>query len=323
MTEPTDDETNPARITERGRAELARGGESAARFAARSRSESTERTYKGRLEHFAAWCASVGFESKPPVSPELVATYISRCADAGQSPGTIRVALSAISKAHQLMGEPTPTQSPIVKDVWSGIRRTLGMAPKYQADALSPKELRLMVRAVPAGPLQLRDRALLLAGFAGCFRGSEVRTLDVENVKTDPDGLTLYLRKSKGDQEGHGESVAVPFGSDRVTCPVRAINAWLDASALKTGPLFPSVRGRRLARRDVNRIVKRCAKRAGLTGRISGHSLRAGLITTAAKAGRSLPSIQRQSRHKDIGTLMGYVRQADAFEDNAAAGIGL
>jgi len=320
-TQEGDDETGA--IAERGRQQLARAGEAAARCAAASRSENTQKAYKGRLEHFAAGCASVGFESKPPVPPELVATYISHCADSGQSPGTIRVALSAISKAHQLMGEPTPTQTAVVRDVWSGIRRTLGMAPKYQADALSPKELRAMVRAVPDGPLQLRDRALLLAGFAGCFRGSEVRTLDVENVKPDPDGLVLYLRKSKGDQEGHGESVGVPFGSDPVTCPVRAINAWLDASGLKTGPLFPSVRGRRLARRDVNRIVKRCAKRAGLVGRISGHSLRAGLITTAAKAGRSLPSIQRQSRHKDIGTLMGYVRQADVLKDNAAAGIGL
>jgi site-specific recombinase XerD len=310
-------------IAERGRAELARAGESAARFAAASRSKNTELTYKGRLEHFSAWCVGVGFESKPPAAPELVASYISHCADAGQSPGTIRIALAAISKAHQLMGEPTPTGSPIVRDVWSGIRRTLGMAPKYQADALSPKELRLMVRAVPGGPLQLRDRALLLAGFAGCFRGSEIRTLDVENVKADPDGLVLYLRRSKGDQEGQGESVGIAFGSDPTTCPVRAINAWLDASALKTGPLFPSARGRRLARRDVNRIVKRCAKRAGLMGRISGHSLRSGLITTAVKAGRSLPSIQRQSRHKDIATLMGYIRHADVLKDNASAGIGL
>ncbi len=154
-------------------------------------------------------------------------------------------------------------------------------------------------------------------------QASEIASLDVENVKNDPDGLVLTLAKSKGDQEGEGVTIGIPFGSDPVSCPVRALNAWLDASALKTGPLFPSYRGKRLGRNDVTCRVQLLAERAGLSGKISGHSLRAGLITTAAKAGRSLPSIQRQSRHKDIATLMGYVRQADVLRDNAAAGIGL
>jgi len=311
-------------IAKRAPAELAKVGENAARFAAAASSDNTRKAYKRRLEHFAEWCGSFGLSSKPPVAPKLVASYITDCVtDEGHSPATIRVALAAISKAHQIMGEPTPTADPIVREVSSGIRRTLGTAPKWQADALSPKEIRAMVRAAPPGPVQLRDRAMLLVGFAGCFRASEIAALDVEGVKTDPDGLTLRLGKSKGDQEGEGVTVGIPFGSDPVSCPVRALKAWLEASALKTGPLFPSYRGKRLARQDVTERVQLLAECAGLSGRISGHSLRAGLITSATRAGRSLQSIQRQSRHKDIATLLGYVREADALKDNAAAGIGL
>ena len=211
----------------------------------------------------------------------------------------------------------------------AGIRRTHGTAQRRVAPML-PGQLRAVSAALPAGLLGLRDRALLLLGFAGALRRSNLAALAVEDLAFTADGLEVTLRRSKTDQEGAGFKVGVPFGSDPATCPVRAVKAWLEAAQLTAGPLFREVtrhghvEAAALAGGSIARIVKRSAEAAGLnSATFSGHSLRAGLATAAAKAGKSTHAIMRQTGHKSADMVARYVREASLFSDNAAAGIGL
>ena len=176
----------------------------------------------------------------------------------------------------------------------------------------------------------IRDSALLLVGFAGALRRSELVGLDVADVIPADGGTILTLRRSKTDQEGAGRQVGIPYGSHRETCPVRSLHRWLEIAELEEGPIFRpidrhgSVGSTRLSDRSVALIVQRAAKKAGLDpGLFAGHSLRAGLATAAAAAGVSEHDIARTTGHKSVAVLRRYVRTATVFERNAAASVGL
>jgi integrase len=207
-----------------------------------------------------------------------------------------------------------------------GIRRSLGVAPS-QKEPISPSEFRAMVKSRPETLHGLRDRALLLLGFSGAFRRSELVSLDVDDVVWGEDGLTVNLRRSKTDQEGEGRKVGIPFGSTPESCPVRSLRGWLKAAGITEGPLFRPVKGpkvgaKRLSDKAVARLVKRAAKAAGLEpSRLSGHSLRSGLATAAAKAGKSERSIMAQTGHRSAQMVRRYIRDGELFSENAAAGL--
>jgi len=202
-----------------------------------------------------------------------------------------------------------------------GIRRRLGMAP-HQKAALSTAQLRAMLVALPDRLIGTRDRALLLLGFAGAFRRSELAGLDVEDLAFCSEGLRATLRRSKTDQEGVGRVVGIPTSVDPAMCPVRAVRSWLDAAKLTNGPVFREV-GRygrlgeaRLANRVVGSVVKRAASAVGLDpSKLAGHSLRAGYATSAAQAGKPVFAIQRQTGHKSVTMVSRYVRAVDLFKD--------
>jgi integrase len=172
----------------------------------------------------------------------------------------------------------------------------------------------------------LRDRAILLLGFAGAFRCSELVALDVTDLEFCDGGIRVHIRRSKTDQEGTGHTIAIVSGS--VACPVKAVRAWLEASKITTGPLFRQVGkgGRigteRLADHAVVRAVKASARRVGLAPKLfAGHSLRSGFLTSAAGRGASIFKMMDVSRHKSMDTLRGYVRDAELFRDHAGAGL--
>jgi integrase len=192
------------------------------------------------------------------------------------------------------------------------------------------QELKAMVAALPRSTKGIRDRALLLMGFAGALRRSELVALDVTNVTASDNGLLIMLRRSKTDQEGAGRTVGIPYGSHLETCPVRAVQAWLQASEITKGPIFRPVdqhgiiASTRLSDRSVARIIQSAAKRAGLDPeQFAGHSLRAGLATAAAAAGVSEHDIARTTGDRSVAVLRRYVRTATVFERNAAASVGL
>jgi integrase len=210
----------------------------------------------------------------------------------------------------------------------AGIRRTKGTAQQGK-DPLLTEDVRAIAAALPEGLLGVRDRALLLLGFAGAFRRSELVSLNAEDVTFTGDGLVILLRRSKTDQEGEGRKVGIPYGSHPETCPVRALRVWLDALGITEGPLFRSVQhGRiqpgRLCDEAVALMVKRHAKALGKDARrFAGHSLRAGLVTSAAIAGVSERSIMRQTGHRSHAILQRYIRDASLFRENAAGRVGL
>lgn len=306
--------------------ELARLGEDARDYIAASRAENTNRAYRVGWTQFEAWC-SRHRRNAMPADPETVALYVADIA-ARLKPATIDARLAAISAAHRAAGHESPTKAEAVRLVRRGVRRTLGTAQR-QVRPVTVADLRKMVAYAGDHPAGHRDRALLLLGFAGALRRSELVALDVEDVTASADGLTLRLRRSKTDQEGQGRVVGIPYGSNPATCPVRAWQRWL-ASGIESGPAFRPVDrkgrvgGERLGARSVAEIVKRHAAAAGLDPeQVAGHSLRAGLATAAAAAGVPERVIAATTGHKGTAMLRRYIREGSLFRENAAAEVGL
>jgi integrase len=223
----------------------------------------------------------------------------------------------------------SPNRHAQVRLVWQGIRREKGVAQDHRKPALT-KHLRLMVGRLPDSPLGTRDRALLLLGFAGAMRRSELVSLDVADLAQADEGLVVTIRKGKTDQVRAGRKVGIPFGAGEQTCPVRAVLAWLEASGIEDGPLFRPVNRHgqvldaRLSDRAVAEVVKRSLQAAGKSPHgYAGHSLRAGLVTQAAICGVSERSIQDQSGHQSLAVMRRYIRDGSLFRENAAAKVGL
>jgi integrase len=192
------------------------------------------------------------------------------------------------------------------------------------------EHIRAMVGHLPGSLLGTRDRALILLGYAGAMRRSELVGLDVADLEEADDGLVVLIRRSKTDQAGAGRRIGIPSGEHAGTCPVAAVRAWLEAARLEAGPLFRPVsrHGRvlptRLSGRAVAEVVKRSLRAAGRpAGRYAGHSLRAGFITQAAMAGVGERAIQDQSGHRSLAVLRRYIRDGTLFRDNAASKVGL
>jgi integrase len=296
-------------------------------YVAASRAESTSRVYRTGWAQFAVWCDDHGVTSLP-AGPETVALYVADLAK-GAKPATIDLRLAAISAAHRAAGHDTPTKEEVVRLVRRGVRRTLGTAQR-QVRPLTVPDLRVMLEGVGTGPAGCRDRALLLLGFAGALRRSELVSLDVADVTEGSDGLTVRLRRSKTDQEGAGRTVGIPFGSNPVTCPVRAWLAWRETSGTTEGPAFCPVDRHghigttRLSGNAVALVLKRHAARVGLdTDEVAGHSLRAGLATSAAAAGVPERVIAEQTGHRSIAMLRRYIREGSLFREKAASAVGL
>ena len=292
-----------------------------------AKAPATLRAYRSDWAHFEAWCGAHGADALP-ASPDTVALYLTDLARVAK-PSTLQRRVSSISQAHQAAGHPTPTSDLRVRTTLAGIRRTLGTAPEQKTPALTA-DVRTMVEAMPDTLAGARDRALLLLGFAAALRRSELVGLDVADVAEQNDGLVITVRRSKTDQDAVGRRVGVPYGSHPATCPVRAVRAWRAAAGIDDGPVFHPVdrHGRvgeaRLSGTAVALIVKRAAARVGLDpDQFAGHSLRAGLATSAAAAGASERAIMAQTGHKSLPMVRSYIREGSLFRDNAAALVGL
>lgn len=296
-------------------------------FASKARSKRTKDAYLYQWSTFTRWCDAKRL-TYMPTHGDTLALYLTDRAGA-VSVATLSQALSAISEAHRMAGHTSPRGTPVVQEVWKGIRRTLGTAPHRVAPAVVT-EIRAMVAALPRGLGSVRTRALLVVGFAGAFRRSELVALQFADCAFTADGLVVTIRRSKTDQEGAGVTVGLPYGSDRSTCPVRTLQSWIQEGGITDGPLYRSVDrhgtvGASLTGRSVATIVKRAALGAGLDpSKYAGHSLRSGLATSAAKAGKSDRAIMKQGRWTSRTMVDRYVREATILgTDNAATGIGL
>jgi len=307
-------------------------------------SKSTREGYARDFARFVAW----GVEKRLPTlpsTPKIVAAYLGAMADGKvrvrwtsrdgtshetkqpKTVATIGRALSAITFAHRESGHDWPRAHPAIVRVIQGISRTLGTAQR-KAAPLEIDDLRACLILCPNTVAGARDRAILSLGFFAALRRSEIVALTVKDVGYCPEGLVLKIRKSKTDQTRAGQDVPVPSMKHARVCPVRLLKAWLEAGKIEHGPLFRRIdRGgnvgtRALTDQSVGLVIKRVAKLAGLDPKsFSGHSLRAGFVTSAAASGKSLHNIMRQTRHRNERVAAGYIRNTGLWDQNAAAGL--
>lgn len=287
--------------------------DAAEQFIKASIAPNTARSYASDIRHFQGWCYGRGLISMPAL-PSTVALYISDLMTTGKRTSTVRRRLASISQAHQLSGHDTPTSAREVKTVWKGIRRTYGVATTRKR-AIRVAELRGLLAACGTGTIGRRDRAIILLGFTGAFRRCELVALDLSDLQFVSDGLIIRIRCSKTDQDGEGRGVGMPVGRHAETCPYLAVQAWIATAGISEGPLFRPVdrhghvRNSRLSAQSVALVVKRAAKAAGLNSMVyAAHSLRSGFCTSAAEAGIAEHLIARQTGHRSIAILRGYIQ---------------
>lgn len=275
--------------------------------------DSTRKAYRSDLADFYQWGGLV------PCTAELLAQYIAFRAET-LSPITLTRRVVAISRAHTSQKFSDPSKTDLVRAVLRGIRRKNGTVQR-QAKPLLREDLLSMVTQM-RGTKGLRDRALLLIGFSSALRRSELVALDFEDCQFVPEGLVIHLRRSKTDQEGVGRKIGVPYGRSQA-CPVKALKLWLEQAQIECDAVFRSVTkggaiGNRLSDHAVAHIVKAHAQAIGLNAdEFSGHSLRAGLVTSAAQAGISMHKIMAQTGHRSSAMVERYIRDASLFENNA------
>jgi site-specific recombinase XerD len=282
----------------------------------------TQRAYKADLKDFNNWCEING--QKPfPVSPETLAAYVSHLADTCKW-ATINRKLAAISKLHQLNNLDTPTQHRIFRIVMEGIKRTKGIRQK-QAPAFKLNILKQLLRDFDiVSNANLRNKAILLLGFTGAFRRSELVALNIEDLSFTDDGLIISMQKSKTNQYGDYEEKAIFYSPEAVLCPIRTLKAWILRLEKESSSLFVRVRKGdkittdRLTDKTVNDLVK-----TYFGNDFSAHSLRASFITIAKINGADDSEIMRQSKHKTSAMIQRYTRIEDIKKHNAGMKLGL
>lgn len=296
-------------------------------FVGESIAANTKKAYQSDYHQFENWCKVAGVKALP-ATPAVVAEYFSHMATSGSKASTIDRRKAAIRLAHVSAGLNDVTNHSLVQATLKGIKRSLGTAPAKKSPVLT-NDVKAMIDTLDDSLKGLRDKALLLVGFTAGMRRSEIVAIDTDHVEECVEGIRLLIPRSKTDQEGAGRVIGIRRGSNPATCPVRALNAYMTAAGIESGSVFRSINrhgqvGGRLTAQSVALVVKASAKAAGLNPETySGHSLRAGLVTQAAIAGVTAENIMRQTGHKSHNTVMGYIRIANVFSDNASGALGL
>jgi integrase len=307
--------------------------------------DNTRRAYTSDWALFTSWCKRVGLASLP-AEPSTVAMYASELASGTAFPdespprgarkaSTIGRHLASISVAHRTAGHPSPLDSQLVKRTLKGIRKTHGTRPTKKAPALAEIIERMVATREPdtnniaRRSLATRDTAMVLVGFGGAMRRSEVVALDIEDVEFRKEGLVILIRWSKTDQIGEGRTVRIPRAENPACCASVVLREWIDVLkgyGVTSGAIFRSLSHRnrldRLTSETLADVVKELAERIGEDPRrFGGHSLRAGHATSAARAGKRVDVIQAQTGHRHLETLMGYIRDETGWDELSGEGL--
>lgn len=319
------------------------------KFKDKKSAKNTHTTYAWAWGAFAKWCAEEKLNALP-ASPQVVEVYISKLAEEGCMPSTIKVTLAAIRSEHLKNKLPTPTMGENVRETLNGIRRDESHGPQDKKLALTIPQLAKMCDVCPPGPIGTRDRAMLLIGFDGAFRRSNLIDLTIGDITFPEGNVRIWIKRGKTDQQGKGRAIIMTPSEDPSICPVRAMSAWLEMLKVSVGDdkdqkIFTLTRqAKESARTSFDKgavpvritdkgvtshyvacMVKARAEQAGLDAQtiadLSAHSLRAGFVTAAIKAGKRQDKIMEVTGHKDIKTLAGYMRDLDVLEGNATEGL--
>lgn len=288
------------------------------RYIHASTSENTRSTYRTAVRHFEQWGGRL------PTHSGVLLRYLTENAHT-LNPRTLTVYLTAISQWHLYQGLVDPTQAPDVRKTLEGIHRIHGK-PKQQAKALTLEHLVAMLHYLdqqPPTPKIVRDRALLLIGFFGAFRRSELVAITAQAIAWEPDGVLITLARSKTDQQGNGVVRAIPRGTTQI-CPAVALRHWLTMAAIQSGPVFrginrwQTIQQKALSPSSVTAILKTLGKACGFnfTPELSSHSLRRGLATSAASEKLPFEWIKKQGGWQHDGTVWGYIEESQRLSDN-------
>lgn len=294
-----------------------------------SRANGTKRAYRSDWKSFTEFCENLKLVTIP-AEPQTVCAYIAWMAEKGLKVSTISRHLTTISQAHRAFRKSSPTSDYDVIRTFQGIKRTIGTAQK-RAKPLMWSDMQKIALATKPSAIGRRDRALVLVGWAAALRRSEIVALNRDDIDFVDEGMIVTIRSSKTDQDGEGYLIGIPFASTSSigVCPVQAMREHIEKSEIASGALFFAMGmagkayvcshggSHRLSGKAVNRILGRRMKGAGLdTTGYSGHSLRAGFITEAAKSRVPEHLIQLHTRHASVKIMRGYIRDGSLFNDN-------
>lgn len=290
----------------------------------KAKADNTLKAYSSDWTNFSDWC-QYHEERDLPALPETIVNYINDLADDAKA-NTVSRHITAISENHIAAGyggRSNPAKNSMVRAAMAAIRREKGTFQHGKSPILIETLYLLANCFSDYELLALRDKALIFLGFAGAFRRSELVRIQREELTFSPQGLVIFVPQSKGDQFGHGSTIAVPYAPDKDICAVRAMEDWLDASGIHSGPVFRPftrshvLRDAQLSDKSVALVIKKYIKLAGMDERqFAGHSLRRGFATSAAQHNVDTLSIMRQTRHKSEKMVHHYIEQGNIFKEN-------
>ena len=294
-----------------------------------SKANNTLRAYKSDFKDFGAFCAKHGLNSLPS-EPKIVSLYLTHLSKNSKI-STLRRRLVSISMVHKLKGHYLDTKHPIIVENLMGIRRVKGSIQKGKKPILI-NHLKSIINVINQQNIseikKARDKSIVLIGFGGGFRRTELISIDNEDLEFVPEGLKITIKRSKTDQFGEGMTKGLPYFANEEYCPVSNLKKWLEISKIKNGPIFRRfakgslVTNNRLTDQTVVLLIKKYLNLAGIdNSNYSGHSLRSGFATVAAESGADERSIMAMTGHKTTQMVRRYIREANIFKNNALSKI--
>ena len=290
-----------------------------------SKANNTLRAYKSDFKDFGIFCSKHGLNSLP-TEPKIVSLYLTHLSKNSKI-STLRRRLVSISMVHKLKGHYLDTKHPIIVENFMGIRRIKGSIQKGKKPILI-NHLKSIINVINEKKIdeikKYRDKSLILIGFGGGFRRSELISIDYEDLEFVTEGLKITIKKSKTDQFGEGMTKGLPYFTNETYCPVFNLKKWLEISKIKSGPIFRGfskgllLKNKRLSDQSVVLLIKEYLNLAGIDNRnFAGHSLRSGFATVAAESGADERSIMAMTGHKNTQMVRRYIRDANLFKNNA------
>ena len=291
-----------------------------------SKAINTIRAYKSDFKDFGAFCAKHSFKALPS-EPKIVALYLTYLSGKDSKMSTLRRRLVSIGMIHKLKGHYLDTKHPVIIENLMGIKRTKGSIQRGKKPILI-NHLKAIINVINEEKIEeikkVRDKAIILVGFGGGFRRTELISIDYEDLEFVTEGVKITLRRSKTDQFGEGMIKGLPYFSNETYCPVAHLKKWIEMSNIKEGAVFRrfakgcSLTPHRLTDQSVVLLIKRYLKLAGIENKnYSGHSLRSGFATVSAESGADERSIMAMTGHKTTQMVRRYIKEANLFKNNA------
>jgi len=278
-----------------------------------SKAANTLRAYRADFKDFSSFCAKNGLSSFP-TEPKILSIYLTHLSSTSKF-STLKRRIASISVIHKMKGHYLDTKHPIIMENLHGIKRIKGSNQKAKKPLLI-NELKLIINAIDQADQseikRIRDKTIILVGFSGGFRRSELVNIDHDDIEFVSEGLKIFIKRSKTDQSGEGMTKAIPYFDNKTFCPVTSLKKWIDKAKIKSGKLFD------ISDKTVALIIKKYVQLAGLDpNKYGGHSLRSGFATSAAESGAEERNIMNMTGHKTTQMVRRYIQEGNLFKNNA------